>query len=78
MNVFVSNLNSFFSFFASNINAKGTIAKKPTKNLTELKVNGPMSSMPVSCAINVVPQMKVHSSALNNERVFDIFYTANL
>ena len=73
MNVFVSNLNSFFSFFVSNNNAKGRIAKKPTKNLTELKVNGPMSSMPVSCAINVVPQMKVHNSALNNERVFDIF-----
>ena len=43
MNVFVSNLNSFFSFFASNNNAKGIIAKKPTKNLTELKVNGPIS-----------------------------------
>ena len=74
MNVFVSNLNSFSNFFASNNNARGIIAKKPTKNLTELKVNGPMSSIPVSCAMNVVPQMKVHSNALNNDRVFDIFF----
>jgi hypothetical protein len=28
--------------------------------------------MPVSWAINVVPQIKVHSKALNKEIVFDI------
>ena len=50
------------------------MAKKPTKNLTALKVNGPMSSMPVSCAIKVVPQINVHNNALNNETVFDIFF----
>ena len=54
--------------------------KKPTKNLTALKVNGPISSMPVSCAINVVPQINVHNKALKSERVFDIKsdYTASL
>ena len=55
-----------------------TIAKKPTKNLTELIVNGPMSSIPVSCAINVVPQINVHSKALNSERVFDIIIIKQL
>mgnify|MGYP007000421978 len=56
-NVLKSNLNSDLNFFTSNKNARGTIAKKPTKNLTALKVNGPMLSMPVSCAIKVVPQI---------------------
>ena len=37
----------------------GATAKKPTKNLTELNVNGPILSMPVSCAIKVVPQIRV-------------------
>ena len=68
------NLNSVSNFFISNKNARGTMAKKPTKNLTALKVNGPMSSMPVSCAIKVVPQINVHSNALNNETVFDIIF----
>ena len=34
----------------------------PTKNLTALKVNGPMLSIPVSWAINVVPQINVQTS----------------
>ena len=69
-----SNLNSDLSFFISNKIAKGVIAKNPTKNLTALKVKGPMSSIPVSCAINVVPQIKVHNKALSNETVFDIIF----
>ena len=60
------------NFFFSKTKARGATAKKPTKNLTALKVNGPISSIPVSWAINVVPQMKVQRSALNNEIVFDI------
>ena len=73
-NVLKSNLNSDLNFFISNKKTKGVIAKKPTKNLTALKVKGPMSSIPVSWAINVVPHIKVHSKALNNETVFDIFF----
>ena len=73
-NVLKSNLNSDLNFFISNIMTKGTIAKNPTKNLTELKVNGPISSIPVSCAINVVPQMKVHNNALSNDTVLDIIF----
>ena len=53
-------------------NATGRIAKKPTKNLTALNVNGPISSIPVSWAMNVVPQMNVHRKALNNETPLDI------
>ena len=48
------------------------MAKKPIKNLTALNVNGPILSIPVSWAIKVVPQIKVHSNALNKEIVFDI------
>ena len=70
--VFLSNLNSDLNFFNSKKNTRGNIAKKPTKNLTALKVKGPMSSIPVSWAINVVPQIKVHNKALINETVFDI------
>ena len=73
-NVLKPNLNSDLNFFISNTIAKGAIAKNPTKNLTALKVKGPMSSIPVSWAINVVPQIKVHNKALNNETVFDIFF----
>jgi hypothetical protein len=58
----VSDLNSDLNFLNSNKNTKGIIAKKPIKNLTALKVNGPISSIPVSCAINVVPQIKVQST----------------
>ena len=67
-----SNLNSDFIFLTSNKIAKGAIAKNPTKNLTALKVKGPISSIPVSWAIKVVPQIKVHSKALINETVFVI------
>jgi len=73
-NVLKSNLNSYLNFFTSNKIAKGTIAKNPTKNLTALKVKGPISSIPVSWAINVVPQIKVHNRALNNDTVFDIVF----
>ena len=62
------------SFFNSNKKARGTIAKKPTKNLTALNVNGPMLSIPVSCAIKVVPQINVHNNAQNSETVFDIIF----
>ena len=73
-NVLKSNLNSDLNFFISKKITKGAIARNPTKNLTALKVKGPMSSIPVSCAMNVVPQMKVHNKALNNETVFDIIF----
>ena len=73
INVLKSNLNCDLNFFISNKMTKGAIARNPMKNLTALKVKGPMSSMPVSCAINVVPQIKVHNKALSNETVFDIF-----
>ena len=73
-NVLKSNLNSELNFFISNKKAKGAIAKNPTKNLTALNVKGPISSMPVSWAINVVPQINVHNKALNNEMVFDIIF----
>ena len=59
-------------FFFSNKKANGRIAIKPTKNLTALNVKGPISSMPVSWAIKVVPQINVHIRALSNETVFDI------
>ena len=65
-------LNSDLYFLISNIIARGAIAKKPTKNLTALNVNGPISSIPVSCAMNVVPHINVHNNALNNDKVFDI------
>ena len=73
-NVLKSNLNSDLNFFNSNKMTKGAIARNPTKNLTALKVKGPMSSIPVSCAINVVPQIKVHNKALSNDMVFDIIF----
>ena len=73
-NVLKSNLNSDLNFFISNKITKGAMAKNPTKNLTALKVKGPISSMPVSCAINVVPQIKVHNKALSNDTVFDIIF----
>ena len=71
-NVLKSYLNSDLNFFNSNKKTKGRIAKNPIKNLTALNVNGPILSMPVSCAIKVVPQIKVHNKALNNEVVFDM------
>ena len=47
-NVLKSNLNSDLNFFTSNKITRGTIAKNPTKNLTALKVKGPILSIPVS------------------------------
>ena len=78
MKVLVSNLNSDLNFFISNNKTKGVIAKNPMKNLTALNVNGPMLSIPVSLAIKVVPQIKVHSKALSKEIVFDITYIKQL
>ena len=72
MKVFISNLNSDLKFLNSNKNISGVMAKKPTKNLTALNVKGPILSMPVSWAINVVPQIKVHNKALNKEMDFDM------
>ena len=76
--VLKSNLNSDLNFFTSNNRTSGVMAKKPRKNLTALNVKGPMLSMPVSWAINVVPQIKVHNKALNNEIVFDIILIKQL
>ena len=50
----------------------GATAKKPTKNLTELNVNGPILSMPVSCAIKVVPQIRVQTTKQIKEVAFFI------
>ena len=72
MKVLVSDLNSDLNFLISNNKTNGVIAKKPMKNLTALKVNGPILSIPVSCAMNVVPHINVHNNALKRERVFDI------
>jgi len=74
----MSDLNSDLYFFNSNKKTNGVIAKNPIKNLTALNVNGPMLSIPVSWAIKVVPQIKVHSKALNNEVVFDMIYIRQL
>ena len=55
------------------------MAKKPIKNLAALNVKGPILSIPVSCAIKVVPHIKVHNKALNREKGLDILdYTASL
>ena len=72
-NSFLSFEISLLTFFFSNIKKKGTNTIKPTKNHTPLKTYGPISSMPVSCAINVVPQINVHNKALANESDLDIF-----
>ena len=78
-NVLKSTLNSDFIFFTSNRSTNGIIAKKPIKNLAALNVKGPILSIPVSWAINVVPQIKVHSKALTKDIDFVINnYTANL
>ena len=62
----------FFIGFLSNKKTKGATTKKPTKKRTELKVNGPMLSIPVSWAINVVPQIKVHKKALSKDIGLDM------
>ena len=59
-------------FFFSNKKTKGATAKKPTKNRIQLKVKGPILSMPVSWAINVVPQIKVQAIKQINDIVFFI------
>ena len=63
---------SFLIFCFSNNNANGIIERKPIKNLVPLKVRGPILSIPVSCAIKVVPQIKVHNRALNKDIGFVI------
>ena len=47
-------------------------AKKATKNLAELKVKGPILSIPVSWAIKVVPQINVQTIRQRNEINFFI------
>ena len=69
---FLSLLNSLKNLFFSIIKKKGTSARKPTKNLTPLNVKGPISSIPVSWAINVVPQIKQQTNALMSDSLFDI------
>ena len=59
-------------FFLSNKKTKGDTAKKPTKNRTQLKVKGPILSIPVSWAMNVVPQIKVQAIKQINDIVFFI------
>ena len=54
-------------FFFSNKKTKGATAIKPTKNLTALKVKGPILSMPASCAIKVVPQISVQITKQIND-----------
>ena len=49
------------------------LLKNQQKILTALNVKGPILSMPVSWAIKVVPQMKVHNKALNNDMDLLIF-----
>ena len=71
--LFLSFKISLLTFFLSKIKKKGINTIKPTKNLTPLNTYGPISSMPVSCAINVVPQINVHNKALPNESDLDIF-----
>ena len=61
-----------FYFFFSNKKTKGVTAKKPTKNRTQLKVKGPILSIPVSWAMNVVPQIKVQPIKQINDIVFFI------
>ncbi len=59
-------------FFFLNNKTNGVTARKPTKNRTELKVNGPILSIPVSWAMNVVPQIKVQATKQTNDIVFFI------
>ena len=61
-------------FFFSNKKTKGATVKKPTKKRTQLNVKGPILSIPVSWAINVVPQIKVQPI----KQASDIFFFINL
>ena len=54
------------------MSAIGIIYKKPIKNLAPLNVRGPILSIPVSWAINEVPQINVQSKALINDKDLDI------
>ena len=47
-------------------------AKKATKNLIELKVNGPILSIPVSWAIKVVPHINVQIIKEKKDIIFFI------
>ena len=71
-NWFVLFLSCFFILFFSNIKTKGATAKKPTANLTQLNEKGPILSMPVSWAMNVVPQINVQPIKQSNDIVFFI------
>ena len=51
---------------------KSIIDKKPIKNLAPLNVRGPILSIPVSWALNVVPQINVQSKALVKDNDLDI------
>jgi len=59
-------------FFFSNKKTNGETAKKATKKRVELKVNGPILSIPVSWAMNVVPQIMVQIIKQTNDIVFFI------
>ena len=74
LNSFLFLFISLIIFFFYKINANGIIDKKPIKNLAPLKVKGPILSIPVSCAINVVPQIKVHKKAVNRDIDLDIIF----
>ena len=51
---------------------RGKGQRKPIKNLVPLNVKGPILSIPVSWAINVVPQIKVHKKALSKDIDLDM------
>ena len=59
-------------FFFSNKKTKGASVKKPTKKRTQLNVKGPILSIPISWAINVVPQIKVQPIKQASDIVFFI------
>ena len=59
-------------FFLSKKKTKGATVKKPTKKRTQLNVKGPILSIPVSWAINVVPQIKVQPIKQASDIVFFI------
>ena len=46
--IVTNNTSINLNFLISNKKTRGVIAKNPTKNLTALKVKGPISSIPVS------------------------------
>ena len=52
-----------FIFLNSKIKKNGNKAKKPKSNLAAEKVQGPIKSIPVSCAIKAVPHKKEQVTA---------------